>query len=71
VKIVRKITYEVPDTVEGLAWLKRQIAGSLPEGTHRRATTITVEHLEGPKLDEEGRPGWYTEAQEKAIREDV
>jgi hypothetical protein len=54
VKIVRKITYELPEIYTGTTGedvMRRQIEHSLAEGTHHLAVDVTVEHLEGPRYE--------------------
>lgn len=48
-RVVRRITYEVPDTPDGERRLREQMEKSLRPGvTFPWLTSITVEHLEGP-----------------------
>ncbi len=54
VKVVRRITYEVPAALEGETRLRLQLAKSLRLGVHDLWTRITVEHLEGPTWESDG-----------------
>jgi hypothetical protein len=54
-KVVRRITYEVPDTPEGEAKLRRQMEYSVPAGSYPWQTQVTVEHVEGPQFPEDGQ----------------
>lgn len=64
-KVVRKVTYEAPDTPEGEAGLRKQLENSmpyldqLPEGIQpfiaRGKVHISIEHLEGPRFETDGK----------------
>ncbi len=54
-KIVRRITYEVPDTPEGKARLKQQMLLSIGVGgPYHWLTDVTIEQLEGPQWETDG-----------------
>ena len=49
-KIVRRITYEGDE-----AKLKQQLEGSVPIGCYPWLTTVTIEHVEGPRWETDGK----------------
>lgn len=53
-KVVRRITYEAPDTLDGQRRLKEQMQRSVRPGRYNWLTDITIEHVEGVQWDEDG-----------------
>ena len=65
-KIVRRITYEVPDGVEHK--LRRQMQRSLRTGFYPFLVHLTVEHLEGPRFDTDGNESLARPYEEQEVK---